>query len=346
MKMKFVSLWSVLILALACNLLYTGPTLAAGPTSTTSVAGVTDVTTAVNAQGMFNQDVSASSDDDNVVLHILAATTGLNSSGAPLTQISIIHLTTAPPFQTGAGMVSLAYDFQPSGTTFNQPATATFRYDPTLIPAGVAATSLQISYFDNTESSWIAVPATVDTTSHTISAQITHFTTYAITYGVTPVTQTTTTSTTTTIQTPEATTTTATPVILTTPVVTSLAATFKADSLTINPGTVKPGENVNIYLTITNTGDITGTDTVVLKINDVTVNSYDITIDGGLSKVVTFNANRSVSGNYLVEVAGLNGNFSVSKSITPVWFWLIGVGAFLLGVALAVIFIMLRNKKS
>ena len=159
-------------------------------------------------------------------------------------------------------------------------------------------------------------------------------------------TQTTTTSTTTTIQTPEATTTTATPVILTTPVVTSLAATFKADSLTINPGTVKPGENVNIYLTITNTGDITGTDTVVLKINDVTVNSYDITIDGGLSKVVTFNANRSVSGNYLVEVAGLNGNFSVSKSITPVWFWLIGVGAFLLGVALAVIFIMLRNKKS
>ena len=44
MKMKFVSLWSVLILALACNLLYAGPTLAAGPTSPTSVAGVTDVT--------------------------------------------------------------------------------------------------------------------------------------------------------------------------------------------------------------------------------------------------------------------------------------------------------------
>lgn len=344
--MKFVSLWSVLILALACNLLYAGPTLAAGPTSPTSVAGVTDVTTAVNAQGVFNQDVNASSDDNNVVLHILAATTGLNSNETPLTQISIIHLTTAPPFQTGAGMVSLAYDFQPSGAIFNRPATATFSYDPTLIPMGVAATSLQISCFDNTESSWIAVPATVDPTSHTISAQITHFTAYAITYSVTPVTQTTTTSTTTTLPTTDATTTTATPVIITAPVVTSLTATFKADSLIINPGKVKPGENVNIYLTITNTGDITGTDTVVLKINDIAVDSNNITIDDGLSKVVTFNANRSVSGNYLVEVAGLNGNFSVSKNITPLWFWLIGAGAFLLGVALAVIFIMLRNKKS
>ena len=346
MKMKFVSLWSVLILALACNLLYAGPTLAAGPTSPTSVAGVTDVTTSVNGQGVFHQDVNASSDDNNVVLHILAATTGLNSNETPLTQISIIHLTTAPPFQTGAGMVSLAYDFQPSGAIFNRPATATFSYDPTLIPMGVAATSLQISCFDNTESSWIAVPATVDPTSHTISAQITHFTAYAITYSVTPVTQTTTTSTTTTLPTTDATTTTATPVIITAPVVTSLTATFKADSLIINPGKVKPGENVNIYLTITNTGDITGTDTVVLKINDIAVDSNNITIDDGLSKVVTFNANRSVSGNYLVEVAGLNGNFSVSKNITPLWFWLIGAGAFLLGVALAVIFIMLRNKKS
>jgi hypothetical protein len=243
-------------------------------------------------------------------------------------------------------MVSLAYDFQPSGAIFNRPATATFSYDPTLIPMGVAATSLQISCFDNTESSWIAVPATVDPTSHTISAQITHFTAYAITYSVTPVTQTTTTSTTTTLPTTDATTTTATPVIITAPVVTSLTATFKADSLIINPGKVKPGENVNIYLTITNTGDITGTDTVVLKINDIAVDSNNITIDDGLSKVVTFNANRSVSGNYLVEVAGLNGNFSVSKNITPLWFWLIGAGAFLLGVALAVIFIMLRNKKS
>jgi len=344
--MKFISFWSILVLALACNLLYAGPTLAAGPTSSTSVAGVTDVTTAVNAQGVFNQDVNASSDDNNVVLHILAATTGLNSNGTPLTQVSIIHLTTAPTFQTGAGMISLAYDFQPSGATFNQSATATFGYDPSLIPAGVAATSLQISYFDNTENSWIAVPATVDTTSHTISAQITHFTAYAITYGVTPVTQTTTTSTTTTIPTTEATTTTTTPAIPTTPVVTSLAATFKADSLIINPGTVKPGENVNIYLTITNTGDITGTDTVELKINGIAVDSNDITIDGGLSKVVTFNASRSMSGNYLVEVAGLNGNFSVSKSITPLWFWLTGVAAFLLGMALAVIFIILRNKKS
>jgi hypothetical protein len=156
-----------------------------GPSTPTIAAGVTTVTSVVNAQGVFNQAVDALSDDNKVLLHISAGAVGLSANGAPLTQISIVQMTTPPAFPSGAGMEGLAYDFTPSGTTFNLPAIIRFSYDPTLIPTGVPATSLQIAYYDNTTSSWITLTTTsVDTSSHFIYAQITHFTPYALTYGV------------------------------------------------------------------------------------------------------------------------------------------------------------------
>ena len=69
----------------------------------TAMAGVTNITSAVNSQGIFNQNVNAWSDDNNVVLHIPAGTTGLTSSGAALAQISMIHMTTPPCIPNGCG---------------------------------------------------------------------------------------------------------------------------------------------------------------------------------------------------------------------------------------------------
>lgn len=189
-----------------------------GPIGPTTVAGVTNVTSIVNAEGIFSQDINIFNDDNNFLLHIAVGTTGLNSGGASLTQISIIPVTTPPAFQTGAGMVTLTYDFTPSGTTFSQPVTVRFSYDPTLIPAGVAETSLQIAYYDSTTSAWITLPSTVDTASHFIYAQIVHFTPYAVTYGVKAVTpaQTTMTPTPTTTTPPVVTTTLSPPITTTT----------------------------------------------------------------------------------------------------------------------------------
>ena len=124
-----------------------------GPIGPTTVAGVTNVTSAVNAQGVFNQDVNLWSDDNNVLLHIPTGTMVLTSSGTSVTQISLIHMATPPAFQAGAGMVTLAYDFTLTGTTFSPMAIVRFSYNPTLIPAGVAESSLQIAYYDSATSS-------------------------------------------------------------------------------------------------------------------------------------------------------------------------------------------------
>ena len=204
--------------------------------SPTSVAGVTNYIGAVDTKGVLNQDVNAWSDDNNILLHIPAGSAVLAASGTALTQISMIHMTKPPAFQAGAGIVSLAYDFIPAGTTFIPAATMRLSYDPTLIPAGVAESSLQIAYYDSAIDSWITLPSTVDIADHFIYAQIAHFTPYAVTYGVKvvpPAPTTTTTVTTTSVMPipmtttagPNITTPTHTPIEITTPALTETTPT-------------------------------------------------------------------------------------------------------------------------
>ncbi|MFZ2035847.1 MAG: hypothetical protein WAU62_02905, partial [Dehalococcoidales bacterium] len=158
--------------------------------------------------------------------------------GAPITQISFIHVTAPPSFQAGAGMIDLAYDITPNGVTFNPAVTLKFTYYN--LPAGMDPGSLQIAYYDTTLNAWVVVPSTVDTTTNSISAQISHFTVYAITYGVKPVTAAPTTTTTTTAV-PTTTipvfTTTTTPSVTT---ITSTTSTPVETTLPITQSTLTP----------------------------------------------------------------------------------------------------------
>jgi len=233
----------------------------------TTVAGVTNFPSAVDTKGILNQDVNAWSDDNNILLHIPAGSAVLAASGTALTQISMIHMTTPPTFQAGAGKISLGYDLTPTGMTFSPAATMKVSYDPTLIPPGVAESSLQIAYYDSATSSWITLPSTVDTDSHFIYAQIAHFTLYAVTYGVkvVPPAPTTTTTVTTTSVMPIPTTTTAvknitthtsTPIEITTPNLTETTSTATPAGITTiaepptttnnPPSTNKPVVRMNI----------------------------------------------------------------------------------------------------
>jgi hypothetical protein len=349
-----------------------GSGVGGGGTSTTT-SGVTNVSTYVNAQGVFNQMISIWSDDYEGVVTIPSSTTGLTAGGAPLTQISFIHVTTPPAFQTGAGMIGLAYDITPNGITFNPAVSLQITYNPASIASGVNPSSLQIAYYDTTQNAWVTIPSTVNTTRNYILAQISHFTIYAVTYGIQPVSAApTTTTTTTTMTTPpvvtttpftttitttttpivttttqiQTTTTTMPPVTTTTPITTSLPATFEASALSINPSTVKPNENVTVNLKLTNTSNVSGSDTITLQINNTNVGSQIINLDGGTSTVVTFTTSGTTSGKYIVQVAGLNGNFVVSKNISPTLFWISAIDAFLLGIILTMVFVILQKRKT
>jgi CARDB len=132
----------------------------------------------------------------------------------------------------------------------------------------------------------------------------------------------------------------------TTPLVTLEPATFESSTLVINPSDVKPGEGVNIYVKITNTGDVAGNDNVVLKINNQIIETKDVSLASGSGTVVTFTTIGKAAGNYDVAVAGLDGNFTVSKSATPLWFWLSAAAAFIMGVVLTAAFVFIKYRNN
>jgi hypothetical protein len=82
----------------------------------------------------------------------------------------------------------------------------------------------------------------------------------------------------------------------------------------------KTGETVTITANIANDGGQEGNYNVVLKLNGQTVDTKTVTIGAGQSKQVSFTRSGLDYGQYDVEVAGLTGEFTTSRTIT--W-WLI-----------------------
>lgn len=221
-----------------------------GPSAPLTVAGVTNIADVVDAKGVFNLEVDAWSDDRKVVLVVVRGTACLTSPSAPLSQISIIYMPTSPTFSSESGNVTLAYDFLPSGISFNPAPIVRFSYDPKAIPANLAETSLQIAYFDGILNAWVTIPSTVDTNNKFITAQISHFTPYSVTYGVIAPTPIPTTPTTTPIpiptMTPVSTPTQTTPPITTSvlPITTTTITTQTVSETTSAPNAI-PVQNTD-----------------------------------------------------------------------------------------------------
>jgi hypothetical protein len=70
-------------------------------------------------------------------------------------------------------------DFGPPGTTFASPVTLAMAFDPSALPAGVRASSLRLKWWNVDH--WESLSGNVvDEVHHVVSAQTTHFTTFAL----------------------------------------------------------------------------------------------------------------------------------------------------------------------
>jgi hypothetical protein len=92
-------------------------------------------------------------------------------------QITVTKLDSAPnrPANT---LIIEAYSFQPDNASFSPAASVTIKYDAAALPANVKETNLYLALLEN--SKWTAVSTTVDTKSKTLTAKISHFSTYAV----------------------------------------------------------------------------------------------------------------------------------------------------------------------
>lgn len=204
-----------------------------------------------------------------------------------------------PPMPNGSVLIGSAYNFtanyrtsacgQPkyncSGVTFSKNITLTLGYDS--LPEGVS--DLAISYCPSNPANWIGLICDVDEVGNTITTSIDHLasSTFAITGVITP-----------------------------------LAPIFSVSNLSITQQQISPNETVEIAVRVSNTGEMEGNYTVVLKIGGVEETSKTVSIGPGESQIVSFSAMREDAGVYSVSISGLTGSFTV---VPPLGFnnWLI-----------------------
>jgi len=112
-----------------------------------------------------------------------------------------------------------------------------------------------------------------------------------------------------------------------------LPPNFVASNLTIVPTVRKiwepvtfvtrTGESVTITVNIATDGGQEGTYTVELKLNGETADTTIVTLGAGQSQQVSFILSGMDYGQYQVEVAGLSGEFTVSRTIN--WWLITGI---------------------
>jgi hypothetical protein len=241
------------------------------------IGGVTDISNVITSDGLFTQDVALSSGDGNVQLNIDGGTTGLTATGQPLANLMILTLNFPPDPPEQSSIIGLTYDFRPDGATFDQPVTITFTYDPNSIPAGVNEEDLSIAFYDDINGEWVVLQnIVVDPSTHTITGETTHFTAFAVLSLIEP-------------------------------------ASFAISDLILSPMEIYTGDTTSISVNVTNTGDLSGTYSVVLKINDVVSETKQVALDGHESQTVSFSVSLDTAGTYNIGIGSLSGVLTVTE---------------------------------
>jgi uncharacterized membrane protein len=95
-----------------------------------------------------------------------------------------------------------------------------------------------------------------------------------------------------------------------------IPANFSVTNLEIAPDRVRQGEYVTISAVVTNTGEITGSYSLVLKLKGVAESIQEVTLGPEVSQRVAFNVVKDAPGFYNVELEGLTGRFVVEMEWT------------------------------
>ncbi|MFC1905781.1 CARDB domain-containing protein [Chloroflexota bacterium] len=90
-----------------------------------------------------------------------------------------------------------------------------------------------------------------------------------------------------------------------------IPATFNVSNLVITPDRVKQGETISISAIATNTGETTGSYSVVLRIKGIAESIEEVALEPGRSQKVVFSVIKDTAGFYPVALENLSGRFVV-----------------------------------
>lgn len=235
----------------------------------------------IDDQGLVVEEVQAVSFDNMAILDVLAGTLARDKGGNPLRAIKIVDLTDPHEPQAGGVLIGKVHEFSPSGATFDPPITLIMSYNDSDLPAGMNEETLCIAFWNEDTGSYIPIDGVLDTDANSITTQISHFSQYTILSLPRP-------------------------------------AKFTLSGLVITPTSVNPGDNVDISVTITNTGDLSGEYDCNVMGDNVSLQSKRVILEGGAQTTLHFTITAKSEGVHYVSIGSFIGSYTVR--LTPASF--------------------------
>ena len=251
------------------------------PRAPVTPTGNTYIAAALDSRGVTTAEVRAASPDAGANLVLETRTQALDSTGDPLSNITITlsdETLTPPETQT---LLSTAYDMGPDGATFSPPANLTLAFNPDLLPAGTDSSNLALGVWNTETSRFDRIPdCTVDAEDNTVTGPVAHFSTFAVVAGTAP-------------------------------------ADIRMSDIRVSPSQVAPDENVVVSVQLLNQGDLSGDYQVELRVNDSVVDTRTLRLEGGATAVPEFRVSRLIEGTHTVDIGGLKASFTVTREPEP-----------------------------
>jgi hypothetical protein len=147
---------------------------------------VLDLSGITNENGVLLQSLEQIFAQGAGKIKITQGTIALTNNGVPLSTINVQSVGEPPAPSADCCIIGLVYDFEPKGATFDPPASITLQYGPTSCPEGVDEKDLVIAYYDVNAGKWVSLSSKVDTAAHIITAEVSHFTLFAIVGKIAP----------------------------------------------------------------------------------------------------------------------------------------------------------------
>ncbi|MFC1931565.1 helix-turn-helix domain-containing protein [Chloroflexota bacterium] len=235
----------------------------------------------IDSKGAFNTTTTHQSEDGNLAMSISKGTTG-TIGGEPLEELSITWEPDPPEPPKDTDIV-INYNLGPDGATFDPAITLTFHYDENRLPEAAEEEALTVAWYD-TSRGWVYFDAEdiiIDPDTNTITVKVDHFTNFAVMAMTSP-------------------------------------AEFTVSNLMISPAQADIAQSVTVSADIANSGDLSGSYEVILKVNNEVESTQKLKMAGRTTEKVTFTVIKGAAGSYTVDINGQTGTFTVKSMAAPV----------------------------
>ncbi|NLM30345.1 MAG: hypothetical protein GX216_07975 [Methanomicrobiales archaeon] len=160
-----------------------GVTTPSGPDIPVSHERSASVTT--DSSGVVTQAIEVSAVDAVASLLVPTGVVALDKEGNPLSEIFIDPLASAemPAIPAGAtfSFAGYVYEAGPAGATFDPPITLTFNIPEDIWDSlDIEGNDLVVKWYNEETGEWESVPTTLDMSTRSVNAEVSHFTIFAL----------------------------------------------------------------------------------------------------------------------------------------------------------------------